>query len=143
MYIKFLKLLFEQHVIENEDYKQRVEDIKIQKFKYIISNIALEQYPTDPDPQQRELREKNHLDYERLINDGFITYFPDNPFATIRGIQFDGELCDYYGQVDRRTLRIPNGVGIAIDNQRNLMEGGFECGKMTTHMRVEEEYFLV
>ncbi len=40
-------------------------------------------------------------------------------------------------------MRIPNGVGIAIDNQRNLIEGGFEDGKSKTHMRIEEDYFMV
>jgi len=71
-----------------------------------------------------------------------ISYFPDNPFATIKGTQFDGELCDYYGQVDRKTLSIPNGLGIVVDNQRNLMEGGFENGRKTTHMAIEEDYFM-
>ena len=142
MYIKFLKLLVEQHVMAKEEQQQRVEDIKMQKFQYIISNITADAYPAEPEGQQKEMREKNQLHYEQLIKDGLISYFPDNPFATIHGIQFDGELCEYYGQVDRKTSRIPNGLGLVVDSQRNLWEGGFENGRRTTHMRVEEDYFM-
>jgi len=53
---------------------------------------------------------------------------PRNDFATLNRIEVGGILLDYYGQVNTAAGQMPDGIGIAVDKEGEIIEGGFTNG---------------
>jgi len=73
----------------------------------------------------------NCLNYCNINDDGLIKNFYDqNKIVYLAKVTIDGKKCAYKGQVDNDS-KIPNGLGVAVDEKGNLIEGMFEDGKKT------------
>ena len=54
------------------------------------------------------------VNYKSLIEDGVIEYNKDNQIRILNNVDIYGHDFFYYGQVDRETQKIPDGIGIAV-----------------------------
>ena len=71
-------------------------------------------------------RERYPFDIKKLLEDKLVPHRP-NEFFNIK-CKINGFPYEYFGQVDP-TGEIPDGVGVAIDKEGDILEGGFENGK--------------
>ena len=86
------------------------------------------QYPAQPKANLQTSRELFRFDWKKLIEKGLAPN-KQNEFSKIKCDidRFQGNL-DYFGQVDRDNRTVPDGIGLIVDKEGEIIEGGFKNG---------------
>ena len=96
---------------------------------YVVENMGCNEYPKEPKPNLQISRERFKFDYKKLIENGLAPNI-QNEFAAIQcHIENFQSNLEYFGQVDPDDGDVPDGIGMIVDKEGEIIEGGFKNGK--------------